>query len=125
MWKIVTYLKTMARYWRMANDPRTPKAVKWLIYTGLIYTFSPIDLLPDYVPGLGLLDDAAVLPGLITLAMMMVPKEVKKEHDREEKTGIKDTKLEGHVKAEVAEKGAAPAQTREIVQETKEKGYLA
>jgi uncharacterized membrane protein YkvA (DUF1232 family) len=125
MFKYLMSLKTLARYWRMAKDPRTPKAVRWLIYTGLIYTFSPIDLMPDYVPGLGLLDDAAVLPGLITLAMMMVPKEVKKEHNAEEKTEIKDKKLEGHVTAEVAEKGAAPTATREIVKEVKKEGYLA
>lgn len=95
----ITIGKTLLRYWRMAKDPRTPAAVRWLIYAGIVYSLSPVDLLPDWIPGLGLLDDAAVLPTLIGLAMVLVPKEVKQSHDAASvQTGI-ERRTEGKKQA--------------------------
>lgn len=86
-------LRTFHRYWKMAQDPRTPPAVRFLIYFGIAYTLLPIDLIPDWIPGLGLIDDAAVLPGVIALAMILTPRQVKEQHDT--KTAIKaETKRE-------------------------------
>jgi uncharacterized membrane protein YkvA (DUF1232 family) len=93
--KFVSIARTLMRYWKMAHDPRTPKAVRYLIYGGIAYTLSPIDLLPDWVPGLGLVDDAAVLPGVIALSMMMIPKEVKEQHDAKEEKEIAESHMEG------------------------------
>lgn len=72
----------------MAHDPRTPKAVRYLIYGGIVYSLSPIDLLPDWIPGLGLLDDATILPGVIAAAMLLVPQAVKEDEDRKAEAGI-------------------------------------
>lgn len=117
MLKYIPMLKTLSRYWKMAQDPRTPPIVRYLIYAGLAYTLSPIDLLPDAIPFLGLMDDAAVLPTLITLAMTMIPKEVKRSHEAHETKELNRIKGEGHVKAEQAEVEAAlklkPYQKRE------------
>ena len=117
MLKYIPMLKTLSRYWKMTQDPRTPPVVRYLIYAGLVYTFSPIDLLPDFVPVLGLLDDAAVLPTLITLAMTMIPKDVKRTHEKHEVKELTRIKGEGHVQAEQAEVEAAmklkPYQKRE------------
>lgn len=77
----------------MANDPRTPKAVKWLIYGGIAYTLSPVDLIPDWIPGLGLVDDAAVLPGIIAVSMLLIPKSVKEDHDMDAESGIQDKQV--------------------------------
>jgi uncharacterized membrane protein YkvA (DUF1232 family) len=79
--RFISIARTMARYWKMAHDPRTPSAVKYLIYGGIAYTLSPIDLLPDWIPGLGLIDDAAVLPSVIALSMILIPRTVKAQHD--------------------------------------------
>ncbi|CAN5353374.1 hypothetical protein BH11ARM1_BH11ARM1_00170 [soil metagenome] len=79
----------------MAHDPRTPKAVKYLIYGGIVYTISPIDLLPDWIPGLGLIDDAAVVPSIIALAMVMIPKEVKQDADAKEEIEIAESQKTG------------------------------
>ena len=79
--KWVSLLRTFHRYWKMAHHPRTPKAVRFLIYFGIAYTLLPIDLLPDWIPGLGLVDDAAILPGVIALAMILTPREVKEQID--------------------------------------------
>ncbi len=61
------------------RDPRTPwyaKAFAWLV---VAYAFSPIDLIPDFVPVLGYVDDLILLPLGAARAIKMVPAEVMKE----------------------------------------------
>ena len=56
-----------------ARDPRTPWYAKLLV-TGIVaYAFSPIDLIPDFVPVLGYLDDLILIPMGITLAIKLIP----------------------------------------------------
>lgn len=59
-----------------ARDPRTPWYAKLLVAGIVAYAFSPIDLIPDFVPVLGYLDDLIILPLGITLAIKMVPNSV-------------------------------------------------
>lgn len=59
-----------------ARDPRTPWAAKLLLAIVLAYAASPIDLIPDFVPVLGYLDDLLLLPLGIWLALRMIPPEV-------------------------------------------------
>jgi uncharacterized membrane protein YkvA (DUF1232 family) len=59
-----------------ASDRRTPwyaKAVIWLVVT---YAFSPIDLIPDFIPVLGHLDDLLIIPAGLALAIRLIPPEV-------------------------------------------------
>jgi uncharacterized membrane protein YkvA (DUF1232 family) len=60
--------------WLAVRDPRTPVALR--IFGALVaaYALSPIDLIPDFVPVLGLIDDAIILPLGIWLFTKMVPK---------------------------------------------------
>jgi uncharacterized membrane protein YkvA (DUF1232 family) len=46
-----------------ARDPRTPWYVKALVFFVVAHTFSPIDLIPDFIPILGYLDDLVITPG--------------------------------------------------------------
>jgi uncharacterized membrane protein YkvA (DUF1232 family) len=57
-------------------DPRTPWYAK--AFAGLVaaYAFSPIDLIPDFIPVLGYLDDLVLVPLGIALAVRMIPPEV-------------------------------------------------
>lgn len=59
-----------------AKDPRTPWYAKALIFFVVAHTFSPIDLIPDFIPALGYLDDLIVTPGGLWLAMRLIPPEV-------------------------------------------------
>ncbi|MEG0821616.1 MAG: DUF1232 domain-containing protein [Burkholderiaceae bacterium] len=56
-----------------ASDPRTPWIVKLLVFAAVAYALSPIDLIPDFIPVLGLLDDLVILPLLIGLAIRLTP----------------------------------------------------
>lgn len=76
--------RTALRYWRMAADPRTPPLVRGLIYLGIAGTIAPRKLLPKNVPVLGLLDEKAVVPAMIALAMVLIPKRVKTDYERAE-----------------------------------------
>src|SRR3990170_596218 len=62
-----------------ARDPRTPWYVKALIFFVVAHTFSPIDLIPDFIPVLGYLDDLIITPGGIWLAVRLIPPDVMEE----------------------------------------------
>jgi uncharacterized membrane protein YkvA (DUF1232 family) len=58
-----------------ARDPRTPWYAKALILFVVAHTFSPIDLIPDFIPVLGYLDDLVITPGGLWLAVLLIPPE--------------------------------------------------
>jgi uncharacterized membrane protein YkvA (DUF1232 family) len=62
-----------------ARDPRTPWYAKLLIFFVVTHTFSPIDLIPDFIPVLGYLDDLIITPGGLWLAVRLIPPEVMAE----------------------------------------------
>jgi uncharacterized membrane protein YkvA (DUF1232 family) len=59
-----------------SRDPRTPWYAKLLVAGVVAYALSPIDLIPDFVPVLGYLDDLVLIPLSITLAIKMIPDSV-------------------------------------------------
>jgi uncharacterized membrane protein YkvA (DUF1232 family) len=59
-----------------AKDPRTPWYARALIFFVAAHTFSPIDLIPDFIPVLGYLDDLIITPLGLALAMRLIPAEV-------------------------------------------------
>ena len=66
-------------YQQLAKDPRTPWLSKLLIGLAIAYLLSPIDLIPDFIPVLGHLDDLLLVPGLIWAALAVIPESVKQE----------------------------------------------
>lgn len=54
----------------------TPLAAKILAGATIVYALSPIDLIPDFIPVIGYLDDLIILPILIALTIKLIPKEV-------------------------------------------------
>ena len=59
-------------YW-LWQDPRTPLLAKILLCLSVAYLFSPIDLIPDFIPILGQLDDLLLVPLLVYVALKFVP----------------------------------------------------
>jgi len=59
-----------------AKDPRTPWYARALIFFVVAHTFSPIDLIPDFIPILGYLDDLIIIPMGIALAVRLIPPDV-------------------------------------------------
>lgn len=62
-----------------AKDPRTPWYVKALVFFVVAHTFSPIDLIPDFIPVLGYLDDLIITPLGLALAIRLIPAGVLEE----------------------------------------------
>jgi len=67
--------ETLALY-LAARDPRTPWYARAVVAAVAAYALSPIDLIPDFIPVLGLLDDAVLLPLGIALALRLIPADV-------------------------------------------------
>ena len=63
---------TLALY-LAGRDPRTPWVAKVLAACVVAYALSPIDLIPDFVPVLGYLDDLILVPAGIALAIRLIP----------------------------------------------------
>ena len=69
----------VAALWFCARHPRTPFIAKTLAIAVVAYAFSPIDLIPDFIPVIGLLDDLLLLPIGVWIVLKLVPPEVMAE----------------------------------------------
>ena len=78
IWKQrIEHLKTETYAVYLASkDPRVPWYAKALVAFVVAHTFSPIDLIPDFIPVLGVLDDLIITPLGIALALKMIPESV-------------------------------------------------
>lgn len=62
--------------WFCYQHPQTPWLPKWISVFVVAYALSPIDLIPDFIPVLGYLDDVIILPLGILLAIRLMPEQV-------------------------------------------------
>jgi uncharacterized membrane protein YkvA (DUF1232 family) len=83
------------------KDKRTPWYAK--VFAGLVvaYAFSPIDLIPDFIPVIGYLDDLILVPLGISLALKMIPGEVMAESREKAKAELQSAKPVNKVAAVV------------------------
>ncbi len=66
--------------WLAARDPRTPWCARALAIAVAAYALSPIDLIPDFIPVLGYLDDLILVPVGLWLVLKLIPAEVLADH---------------------------------------------
>ena len=70
-------------YRLVLEHPRTPRASRLFLGAAIAYAASPIDLIPDFIPVIGHLDDIVILPTLIWFALRLIPKDVVAECRRQ------------------------------------------
>ena len=77
---------------RVSTHPRLPRRCKILAVFLIMYALSPIDLIPDFIPVLGQMDDLVILPVGLWILYKMVPVEIVEEARRTAKDSIRDKK---------------------------------
>ncbi|HAV44771.1 MAG TPA: hypothetical protein DCX44_05690 [Halomonas sp.] len=75
-----TIKRDLHAVWLAARDPRTPWFAKVLALVVAAYAVSPIDLVPDFIPVLGYVDDIIIVPLGILLVVKLIPPEIMNEH---------------------------------------------
>lgn len=74
---VVRRIRGELNYYRcVLADPRVPQCSRWLLRLAIAYLASPIDLIPDFIPIIGHLDDLIIVGGLVILARLLIPDSV-------------------------------------------------
>ncbi|HEV2756674.1 MAG TPA: DUF1232 domain-containing protein [Actinomycetota bacterium] len=77
----VLLLPRLARLlWRLSRDPRVPARAKATLFILAGYLLSPVDVVPDFIPGIGQLDDLVVVAFALDQMLNRVPDEVVRSH---------------------------------------------
>ncbi len=80
-WAFLRQLPNFVRlYWRLFRDPRVSRFPKALLVATALYIAMPFDLLPDYLPVVGQIDDLVLLLGACKAFMYLCPPAVVQEH---------------------------------------------
>jgi uncharacterized membrane protein YkvA (DUF1232 family) len=78
--EMVNRIRRELRYYRaLLRDPRTPRTARWLIGAGIGYLLMPFDVVPDFIPIIGQLDDVIVVSICVGIGMLFVPASVKRD----------------------------------------------
>lgn len=72
--------KELMIYRLVLKDPRTPVFSKLLLSAAIGYLLLPFDLIPDFIPVLGQIDDLIIVPGLIFLSLKLIPENIIEEY---------------------------------------------
>lgn len=80
MWKlgriVALFRKELLLAWAVLRDPRTPRAAKLTTVLAVLYVISPVDLVSDFIPVLGWLDDGLIAYLLLQLSFKFLPPEL-------------------------------------------------
>jgi uncharacterized membrane protein YkvA (DUF1232 family) len=74
------FKRELTIYRRVLADKRTPLAAKIFLGLAVGYLCMPFDLIPDFIPVVGHLDDIVLVPALVYLALRFIPPELVAEH---------------------------------------------
>ena len=74
------FKREVSVYRRLLADERTPRPAKVFLGLAIGYFCMPFDLIPDFIPVIGHLDDAIIVPALVYIALRFIPGELIAEH---------------------------------------------
>lgn len=92
MWKRLVMLWTVVRIdlrmlWHALRHPESPRWLKFGVAAIALYLLSPVDLIPDWVPVLGVLDDLILVPMAIRWLLAKLPPHIRAEAGRRAAAG--------------------------------------
>ncbi|MFD0913513.1 YkvA family protein [Methylophilus luteus] len=73
------FKQEVAFYRALQKHPQTPRLAKALLWLALGYLLLPFDLIPDFIPLIGQLDELVIIPLLLYLALKVIPVSVRQE----------------------------------------------
>jgi uncharacterized membrane protein YkvA (DUF1232 family) len=86
---VAQFVPDVARLFRdVAKDPRVPRRVKYEVAAAAAYLLLPFDVIPDFIPGFGQLDDVAVIGWAVRRLLMGAGENVLREHWRGTDRGL-------------------------------------
>jgi len=91
LYRVRKYFKL---YWLLFKDPRTPKISKILVIAAIVYLIWPFDLIPDFIPFAGFVDELIIIPLLFYVATKFIPKDVVEDNKRIAKGERKGAKFD-------------------------------
>ena len=74
--------------WKLLTDSRVPFWIRLALPLALIYVISPIDILPDFIPVMGRVDDIIAIVAGIMILLKLAPKKVVNQHKKDNQTII-------------------------------------
>ena len=83
MGRLLQFRAELMMLWRAFVAPETPVWLKGLMLTVPLYLVSPIDIIPDFIPLLGWLDDLVVIPLLVSFLVGLLPHEMEPRRTRD------------------------------------------
>lgn len=79
---VIGFKEEISLYKAVMNDKETPFISKTLLGLAIGYVLMPFDLIPDFIPVLGQIDDLIIVPILVILAKKTIPSEILNKHRR-------------------------------------------
>ena len=85
--RFMTFRRELVLLWQAFLAPETPLRLKFLMLLVPLYLLSPIDLVPDFIPILGWLDDLVIVPLLVSWITSMLPRAQQAAGDKPRASG--------------------------------------
>lgn len=92
--KVLTLKTSVFLLYSSLDDPRMPLHVKILALLIVAYIISPIDIIPDFIPVLGLLDEVILVPIMLSFTVRFIPDEIRQEYQQQDALNIENRKIE-------------------------------
>lgn len=75
-----TFKRYFTLYTALYKDKRTPRVARIFLWMAIGYAMLPFDLIPDFIPIIGHIDDTIIIPVFIFIALRFIPSTLYKEH---------------------------------------------